>query len=67
MLWVLVCCGFGEAILMSTHNIYFDGELMKIILQLSSVTLLICSSVHMCIWRNTTQNLGPFSHEMAYV
>ena len=28
---------------MSTHNIYFYGELTKIILQLSSNTLLICS------------------------
>ena len=35
----------GEAILMSTHNICFYGELMKIILELSSNTLLICSSV----------------------
>ena len=29
---------------MSTHNICFYGELMKIILQLSSNTNLICSS-----------------------
>ena len=29
---------------MSTHNIYFYGELMKIVLQLSSNTHLICSS-----------------------
>ena len=29
---------------MSTHNICFYGELTKIILQLSSNTLLICSS-----------------------
>ena len=29
---------------MSTHNIQFYGELTKIILQLSSNTLLICSS-----------------------
>ena len=36
-----ICC---EAILMSTHNIGFYGELTKIILQLSSDTLLICSS-----------------------
>ena len=34
----------SEAILMSTHNICFDGELMKIILQLSSNILLICST-----------------------
>ena len=33
-----------EAILMSTHNICFYGALMKIILQLSSTTLLICST-----------------------
>ena len=32
-----------EAILLSTHNICFYGELMKIILQLSSNTLLIWS------------------------
>ena len=37
MLWVL-------AILMSTHNICFYGEISKIIPQLSSNTLLICSS-----------------------
>ena len=30
---------------MSSHNMCFYGELMKIILQLSSNTLLICSSV----------------------
>ena len=29
---------------MSTHNIYFYGELTKMILQLSSKTLLICST-----------------------
>ena len=33
-----------EAILMSTHNICFYGELTKIILKLSSNTLLICST-----------------------
>ena len=41
MLWVLIRI---EAILMSTHNICFYGELMKIILHLSPNTLLICSS-----------------------
>ena len=41
MLWVLIRI---KAILMSTHNICFYGELKKIILQLSSNTLLICSS-----------------------
>ena len=41
MLWVLIR---GEAILMSTHNIRFYGELTNIILQLSSNTLLIRSS-----------------------
>ena len=40
MLWVLT-----EAILMSTHNIPFYGELTKIILHLSLNTLLICSTV----------------------
>ena len=34
----------AKAILMSTHNIGFYGELRKIILELSSDTLLICSS-----------------------
>ena len=34
-----------KVILMSTHKICFYGELTKIILQLSSDTLLICSSV----------------------
>ena len=33
-----------HTILMSTHNICFYGELTKIILSLSSNTLLICSS-----------------------
>ena len=33
-----------EAILMSTHNVRFYGELAKIVLQLSLNTLLICSS-----------------------
>ena len=37
-----------EAILMSTHNISFYGKLTKIILQLSSNTLLICSTVLCC-------------------
>ena len=32
---------------MSTHNICFYGELTKIILQLSSNTLLICSSAYL--------------------
>ena len=36
-----------EAILMSTHNICFFGELTKIIVQLSSNTLLICSSAQL--------------------
>ena len=35
---------FDEAILMSTHNICFYGELTKIILELSPNTLLICST-----------------------
>ena len=39
---IKTCC--GEAILMSTHNIRFYGELTKIILPLSSNLLLICSS-----------------------
>ena len=49
MLWDQ--CGYSlelphtEAILMSTHNICFYGELIKIIPQLSSNTLLIRSSV----------------------
>ena len=41
--WRNICCGcLDEAILMSTHNICFYGELTKINLQLSSNTLLIC-------------------------
>ena len=32
-----------EAILMSTHNIYFYGEIWKILSKLSQNTLLICS------------------------
>ena len=36
----------AEAILMSTHNIRFYGEMTKIILQLSLNALLICSSVN---------------------
>ena len=39
----------AETILMSTHNICFYGELTKIILQLSSDTLLICSVVTILI------------------
>ena len=36
---------FGEAILMSTYNICFYGEISKIILELSPTTLLICPTV----------------------
>ena len=39
-----ICCGYGEAILMSTHNVCVNGELMKIIRELSSNTLLNCST-----------------------
>ena len=39
MLWVL-----DEAILMSTHNICFYGEMRKIIPKLSPNTQLICST-----------------------
>ena len=43
-----------EAILMSTHNIRFYGELTKIILELSSDTLLICSTeTHMNVIQTT--------------
>ena len=38
----------NEAILMSTHNICFYGELTKIILQLSLSTHFICSTVCTC-------------------
>ena len=48
MLWVLI--RINKAILMSTHNICFYGELSKIILQLSSNTLLICSTVRAWKW-----------------
>ena len=37
---------FAEAILMSTHNICFYGELTKIILQLSSNTLICSIALH---------------------
>ena len=37
---------------MSTHNICFYGELTKIILQLSSNTLLICSTVGLLQYEN---------------
>ena len=40
----------AEVILMSTHNICFYGELTKIILQLSSNTHLICSSVPLHVY-----------------
>ena len=50
MLWVLIRIASlkqsAEAILMSTHNICFYGQLTNIILQLSSNILLMCSSVH---------------------
>ena len=46
MLWVL-----SEAILMSTHNICFYGEISKIIPKLSPNTLLICSSVFIKIYK----------------
>ena len=42
MLWVLI--RIASPILMSTHNVSFYGELTKIILQLSSNTLLVCST-----------------------
>ena len=43
-LWGLIKIA-GEAILMSTHNIFFYGELTKIVLQLSSNIHRICSTV----------------------
>ena len=45
---------------MSTHNIYFYGELTKIILQLSSNTLLICSSGLSCslYWKSMIQSFS---------
>ena len=51
-----ICCGYsleslGEAILMSSHNICFYGEINKIIPKLSSNTLLICSIEW---WRHKT-------------
>ena len=39
-----------EAILMSTHNICFYGELTKVILELPLNTLLICFSDHIPSW-----------------
>ena len=37
------CCGYSlESVLMSTHNVCFCGEIMKIIPKYSSNTLLIC-------------------------
>ena len=48
----------GEAILMSTHNICFYGDLTKIIPELSSDTFLICSTVKLyqvcCTRKNLT-------------
>ena len=45
MLWVLILiASVTEAILMSTHNMYFYGELTKIILELLSNTHVICST-----------------------
>ena len=41
---MLFVCVSYEAILINTHNIRFYGELTKIILQLSSNIVLICSS-----------------------
>ena len=41
MLWVLIRIA---AILMSTHNICFNGDITKVIPKLSSNTLLICST-----------------------
>ena len=41
MIWVLIRIA---SILMSTHNICFYGEQMKIVLELSSNTHLICST-----------------------
>ena len=49
----------AEAILMSTHNICFYGELTKIILQLSSTTLLICSTVWTHDFIAGSIGLGP--------
>ena len=42
----------AEAILMSTHNICFYGEIMKIILQLSPSTHHICSTGLGMIFQN---------------
>ena len=49
---------------MSTHNIGFYGELKKIILQLSSNTLLICSSDHLLL--NVTASLGRLRDRPIY-
>ena len=68
MLWVLIRIASAlhkniyvvgtQAILMSTHNICFYRELTKIILELSSNTLVICSTdvdhsrqgAHQTVW-----------------
>ena len=47
---ILSFFSLAQAILLSTHNIYFYGELMKIILQLSSNTLLTYSS-NFWVWK----------------
>ena len=41
---ILMSTHKSEAILMSTHNICFYGEITKIISKLASNTLLICST-----------------------
>ena len=66
MLWVLIrIASLDKAILMGTHNIYFYGELTKNILQLSSNTLLICSSAleNLMCNNNSMKNYGTCTSE----
>ena len=64
MLWVLI--RIGEAILMSTHNICFYGEITKIIPKFSSNTLLICSSESIILFTVTKRLFKKFRPEIFY-
>ena len=63
MLWVLIRIT-TLAILMSTHNICFYGELTKIILQLSSNTLLTSSVIDRIAYFSCSSDMIAFIYSV---
>ena len=56
MLWILIRIAPHRGDFNSTHNICFDGEPTKIILELSSNTLIICSTVGVHVLQTLCSN-----------